>query len=295
VAVGVAVGLVALFRLSRAWQSSPRDFIGRYGSEDPVLGYVLLQKGYVAIFFAEIAWAAFRMSWLNGSKFTDGGIRLRTQIISVGWGFGVLEAVHEMAYAATVRFGWGYPDVDPAAVGTLLKGCILGLNLAGLLLGGPLASGWGRLRRWWAAYYPYQQLHTMWRDLYELAPHIAHPSFPPRSRIGDLLVARGASMHLRRRKLEIQDGIREIRAYSDEGIAPGGVVSAGEVARGRIEAATIADAVARKRLGVRSGQPAPLLGQIGDDTGYMLAIAREYGHIRKRGGRLARRTLVERA
>ncbi|RSO47800.1 hypothetical protein DMH15_05465 [Streptomyces sp. WAC 06725] len=109
-------------------------------------------------------------------------------------------------------------------------------------------SSWGpsaaKLLWWVRSYRSYRALYPLWRDLYESSPDIVLE--PPGASVSDL------NYRLHRRVVEIRDGWRDLRPYTDRtanGSAGADRGASGESRQAWAEAAQIRQALHAKRTG----------------------------------------------
>ena len=131
---------------------------------------------------------------------------------TIGWAAGLGFAAHQCLFALLRQWEQPYPLLSPAVVSNgLLVFAVVGVT------SGELHAPW----YWFGRYRACRRLYPLWRLLRAATPAIALSALfpPPDSALADALGFNDTSLRLRRRIVEIQDGIVALQPYRDPSIA----------------------------------------------------------------------------
>ncbi len=287
-AFGTLAAQVFFFALARGTESAPRDFIQRYGASPFVLAGSLVHEVFIAAVFLRLCHHGVRESWLRRGRSIRSLARLRTGILTIGFGFGVTEPTYNGLHALTHQQGLWFPAADPYLIGNYLRGAIAVAFTCGILLEAcyrPLASPRRGDPYWAEAYTTYRRLYPLWRDLTQLTPQIAHPSFRSRSLLTDLLAINDIGLRVRRRETEIRDGLHEVRRWADQAVTDRVQALCREIgidreaARAVVEAETIRAAIECKKRGeMAMARPSEVIAGFRGERDHLVRVADMYRH-----------------
>ncbi len=139
-------------------------------------------------------------------------LRLQLHAQTIGWAAGLAFAAHECLFALLRQWERPYPFL-PAAV---VSNGLLTLAVVGVT-SGEIHAPWS----WFERYRACRRLYPLWRLLRSATPAIALPTLfsPPDSALADALGLNDTGLRLRRRTIEIRDGIVSLRPYRASAIA----------------------------------------------------------------------------
>jgi len=130
--VGTLVVSWILFVLAPVDRSEPIGFSTVYGKTPFVAEQMLVTCGYMAAMLGQV----FLASWRAWQKTTADDVgflmRMRMGSMTVGWGFGVLTALHIGLHPLISRLGLEYPGLSGSIVSVVLFGIFLVLILSGM-------------------------------------------------------------------------------------------------------------------------------------------------------------------
>jgi len=212
--LATGAALVVLFLLSSPVGSpSPQRAV-----TDPFTIYEL-PAAYTLVYMAYLGGLVlqmFRLSLRCGrrvcrSPLAPRRLCLQLHAQTIGWAAGSGFAAHQCLFALLRQWERPYPLLSPGLVSNgLLVFAVVGVT------SGELHAPW----YWFGRYRACRRLYPLWRLLRAVTPAIALPALfpPPDSALADALGFNDTGLRLRRRVVEIQDGIVALRPYRDPAI-----------------------------------------------------------------------------
>jgi len=215
----VLATLIVLFMLAPL-ELETRDFIGMYGGAPFVLEYRMVFLTYLGI--SAGALAHFTWRWSNRASAISLGtgvpLSLGLRVVALGGYAGLGYITNELGRMIVPRLGRDYPLPAPNAVSqglviTAVTLMVLGSTLPAL--GSRMV--WNVTRGWATRYRAYRRLFPLWLALYRAVPRIA--LVPTTSPLDELWAIGDLRYRLRRRVVEIRDGIVALSPYLDADVA----------------------------------------------------------------------------
>lgn len=213
--LATGVALVALFVLSSpiASPSPQRSATDPFTIYELPAAYTLVYMVYLGGLVLQM----FRLSLRCGrrvcrSPLAPRRLCLQLHAQTIGWAAGLGFATHQCLFALLRQREQPYPLLEPGLVSNgLLVFAVVGVT------SGELHAPW----YWFGRYRACRRLYPLWRLLRAATPAIALSALfpPPDSALADALGFNDTGLRLRRRVVEIQDGIVALRPYRDPLIA----------------------------------------------------------------------------
>ncbi|MGI5247360.1 MAB_1171c family putative transporter [Dactylosporangium sp. CA-139066] len=226
--VGVLVAMAALFTAAGRQDEHPTDAAATYAQDPVYAAYLGCYIAMVAVGFTDIVRLCLPYARAAGRVWLSRGLRL----CAAGAGLGLLYCLVRAATLIEGQLGGDPRRLEAlvpvfAALGAMLV--IVGLTLPSF---GPRLS---RIGAWHAQRRAYRRMYPLWEAVTVTVPEVV---LDP-SAAGNRGVVRHVERRLRRRVVEIGDGIRQLRPYmSGDGD--------GAVSAERILAACLAHEAARR-------------------------------------------------
>ncbi|GAA4255330.1 MAB_1171c family putative transporter [Dactylosporangium darangshiense] len=203
--LGVLVAMAVLFTAASRQDEHPTDAAATYANDPIYAAYLGCYIAMVALGFSDIARLCLPYARAAGRVWLSRGLRLT----AIGAGLGLLYCVVRAVTLVEGLVGTDSKRLEAlvpifAALGAMLV--IVGLTLPSF---GPRLS---RIAAWHVQRRSYRQMYPLWEAIAVTVPEVVlDPSASP---------ARGVVRHverrLRRRVVEIGDGIRQLRPHMDD-------------------------------------------------------------------------------